>query len=285
MDQRIIDLYDDFTHGGMSRRSFIDKLGALAGSAAAATALLPILQNNYAQAQTVQENDQRITAETVDIPGAPGLKGYLVKPKDAAGKLPTVIVIHENRGLNPHIKDVTRRMATEGFIALGLDYLSPMGGTPEDEDKGRDMIGQLKAPDILAYGKAAVAYLKGRPDSNGKVGAVGFCWGGGAVNNLAVNEPNLNAGVAYYGGQPKAEDVPKINAAMMMHYGGLDERINAGIPAHEAALKQAGKTYEIYVYEGANHAFNNDTNAARYDKEASDLAWRRTARFLKKNLA
>jgi carboxymethylenebutenolidase len=176
-------------------------------------------------------------------------------------------------------------MATEGFIALGLDCLSPMGGTPEDEDKGRDMIGQLKAPDVLAYGKAAVAYLKGRPDSNGKVGAIGFCWGGGAVNNLAVNEPNLNAGVAYYGGQPKAEDVPKINAAMMMHYGGLDERINAGIPAYEAALKQAGKTYEIYVYEGANHAFNNDTNAARYDKEASDLAWRRTARFLKKNLA
>jgi carboxymethylenebutenolidase len=285
MDQRIIDLYDDFTHGGMSRRSFIDKLDALAGSAAAATALLPILQNNYAQAQTVQENDQRITAETVDIPGAPGLKGYLVKPKDATGKLPTVLVIHENRGLNPHIKDVTRRMATEGFIALGLDCLSPMGGTPEDEDKGRDMIGQLKAPDVLAYGKAAVAYLKGRPDSNGKVGAIGFCWGGGAVNNLAVNEPNLNAGVAYYGGQPKAEDVPKINAAMMMHYGGLDERINAGIPAYEAALKQAGKTYEIYVYEGANHAFNNDTNAARYDKEASDLAWRRTARFLKKNLA
>jgi carboxymethylenebutenolidase len=285
MDQRIIDLYDDFTHGGMSRRSFIDKLAALAGSTAAATALLPILQNNYAQAQTVQENDQRITAETVDIPGAQGLKGYLVKPKDAAGKLPTVIVIHENRGLNPHIKDVTRRMATEGFIALGLDYLSPMGGTPEDEDKGREMIGQLKAPDVIAYGRAAVAYLKGRPDSNGKVGAVGFCWGGGAVNNLAVSEPNLNAGVAYYGGQPKAEDVAKINAAMMMHYGGLDERINAGIPTYEAALKQAGKTFEIYVYEGANHAFNNDTNAARYDKEASDLAWRRTVGFLKKNLA
>lgn len=284
MDQRIIDLYDDFTHGGMSRRSFIDKLAALAGSTAAATALLPILQNNYAHAQTVPENDARITTETVDIPGAPGLKGYLVKPKDAAGKLPNVIVIHENRGLNPHIKDVTRRMATEGFIALGLDYLSPMGGTPADEDKGRDMIGQLKQPDVIAYGKAAVAYLKGRPDGNGKVGAIGFCWGGGAVNNLAVNEPSLNAGVAYYGGQPKAEDVPKISAAMMMHYGGLDERINAGIPAYEAALKQAGKTYEIYVYEGANHAFNNDTNAARYDKEAADLAWSRTVGFLKKNL-
>jgi carboxymethylenebutenolidase len=285
MDQRIIDLYDDFTHGGMGRRSFLDKLAALAGSTAAATALLPILQNNYAHAQTVPENDGRITAETVDIPGAQELKGYLVKPKDATGKLPTVIVIHENRGLNPHIKDVTRRMATEGFIALGLDYLSPMGGTPADEDKGREMIGQLRQPDVIASGKAAVAYLKGRPDSNGKVGAIGFCWGGGAVNNLAVNEPNLNAGVAYYGGQPKAEDVPKINAAMMMHYGGLDERINAGIPAYEAALKQAGKTYEIHVYEGANHAFNNDTNAARYDKEAADLAWRRTIGFLKKNLA
>ncbi|KFG68404.1 dienelactone hydrolase family protein [Microvirga sp. BSC39] len=286
MDQRIIDLYDDFTHGGMSRRSFLDKLVALAGSAAGAAAILPILQNNYAHAQTVPETDPRITAETVDIPGGqPGLKGYLVKPKDASDKLPTVIVIHENRGLNPHIKDVTRRMATEGFIALGVDYLSPMGGTPADEDKGREMIGQLKQPDVIANGKAAVAYLKGRPDSNGKVGAIGFCWGGGAVNNLAVNEPDLDAGVAYYGGQPKAEDVPKIEAAMMMHYGGLDERINAGIPAYEAALKQAGTTYEIHVYEGANHAFNNDTNAARYDKATADLAWQRTVAFLKKNLA
>ncbi|MBB3019845.1 carboxymethylenebutenolidase [Microvirga lupini] len=286
MDQRIIDLYDDFTHGGMSRRSFLDKLAALAGSAAGAAAILPILQNNYAQAQTVPETDPRITAETVDIPGGqPGLKGYLVKPKDAQAKLPTVIVIHENRGLNPHIRDVTRRMATEGFIALGLDYLSPMGGTPADEDKGREMIGQLKQPDVIANGKATVAYLRGRPDSNGKVGAIGFCWGGGAVNSLAVNEPNLNAGVAYYGGQPKAEDVPKMQAAIMLHYASLDERINAGIPAYEAALKQAGKTYEIHMYQGVNHAFNNDTNAARYDKTAADQAWQRTVAFLKKNLA
>jgi carboxymethylenebutenolidase len=285
MDQRIIDLYDDFTHGGMNRRTFLDRLAAMVGSVAGATALLPVLQNNYAQAQTIPENDARITAETVDIPDAQGLTGYLVKPKDAAGKLPAVIVIHENRGLNPHIKDVTRRMATEGFMALGLDYLSPMGGTPADEEKGREMIGQLKQPDVIAYGKAAIAYLKSRPDSNGKVGAVGFCWGGGAVNNLAVNDPNLSAGVAYYGGQPKAEDVPKIKAALMLHYGGLDERINAGIPAYEAALKQAGKSYEIHVYEGANHAFNNDTNAARYDKTAADLAWQRTVAFLKKNLA
>jgi carboxymethylenebutenolidase len=285
MDQRIIDLYDTYTHGGMNRRTFLDRLAALAGSAAGATALLPILQNNYAQAQTIPENDPRITAETVDIPGAQGLKGYLAKPANAAGKLPAVIVIHENRGLNPHIKDVTRRMGAEGFVALGLDYLSPMGGTPADEEKGREMIGQLKQPDVIAYGKAAVAYLKSRPDSNGKVGAIGFCWGGGAVNTLAVNEPNLNAGVSYYGGQPKPEDAPKIQAALMLHYAGLDERINAGIQAYEAALKQAGKTYEIHMYEGANHAFNNDTNAARYDKEAADLAWRRTVGFLKKNLA
>ncbi len=285
MDQRIIDLYDDYTHGGINRRAFLDRLAALAGSVAGATALLPILQNNYAHAQMLPETDPRITAETVDIPGATGLKGYLVKPTDASGKLPTVIVIHENRGLNPHIKDVTRRMAAEGFIALGVDYLSPMGGTPADEEKGREMIGQLKQPDVIANGKAAVAYLKGRPDSNGKVGAIGFCWGGGAVNNLAVNEPGLSAGVAYYGGQAKADDVPKIQAALMLHYAGLDERINAGILAYEAALKQAGKTYEIHLYEGANHAFNNDTNAPRYNKEAADLAWGRTVEFLKKNLA
>ena len=284
MDKRIIDLYDDFTHGGMNRRAFLDRLAALAGSTAAAAALLPVLQNNYAQAQTIPENDSRIVAAMVDIPGAPGLKGYLVKPK-SGGKLPAVLVIHENRGLNPHIKDVTRRMAAEGFVALGLDYLAPMGGTPADEDKGRDMIGQLKQPAVVAYGKAAVAYLKGLPDSNGKVGAIGFCWGGGAVNNLAVADPDLSAGVAYYGGQPKAEDVPKIKAALMLHYAGLDERINAGIPAFEAALKQAGKTYEIHTYEGANHAFNNDTNEARYDKEAADLAWKRTVGFLKKQLA
>ena len=284
MDQRIIDLYDTFTHGGMNRRAFLDRLVALAGSTAAASALLPVLQNNYAMAQTVAETDPRIAAETVDVPGVQGLKGYLVKPK-AGDRHPAVIVIHENRGLNPHIKDVTRRMAAEGFLALGLDYLSPMGGTPADEDKGRDMIGQLKQPDVIASGKAAVSFLKAHANGNGKVGAVGFCWGGGAVNTLAVNEPNLNAGVAYYGGQPKAEDVPKIQAAMLLHYAGLDERINAGIPAYEAALKAAGKTYEIYLYEGANHAFNNDTNAARYDKDSADEAWSRTVAFLKKHLA
>jgi carboxymethylenebutenolidase len=284
MDQRIIELYDNYTHGGMSRRMFLDRLAALAGSTAAATTLLSGLQNDYAKAETVQETDPRIAAQMVDVPGVPGLKGYLVKPK-SGGKLPAVLVIHENRGLNPHIRDVTRRMATDGFLALGLDYLSIMGGTPADEEKAREMIGQLKQPDVVAAGRAAIAYLRGLPDGTGKAGAMGFCWGGGAVNNLAVAEPNLAAGVAYYGSQPKAEDVAKIQAPLMLHYAGLDERINAGIPAYEAALKQTGKTYEIHLYEGANHAFNNDTNAARYDKTAAEQAWARTIGFLKKYVA
>jgi carboxymethylenebutenolidase len=284
MDQRIIELYDTYTHGGMSRRMFLDRLAALAGSTAAATTLLSGLQNDYAKAETVPETDPRIAAQMVDVPGVPGLKGYLVKPK-SGGRLPAVLVIHENRGLNPHIRDVTRRMATDGFLALGLDYLSPIGGTPADEDKARDMFGQLKPPDVVASGRAAIAYLRGSSDGTGKAGAMGFCWGGGAVNNLAVAEPNLAAGVAYYGSQPKAEDVAKIQAPLMLHYAGLDERINAGIPAYEAALKQAGKTYEIHLYEGVNHAFNNDTNAARYDKAAAEQAWARTVGFLKKNVA
>jgi carboxymethylenebutenolidase len=196
-----------------------------------------------------------------------------------------VLVIHENRGLNPHIKDVTRRMATEGFLALGLDYLSPIGGTPADEDKARDMIGTLKQPDILASSRAAVAFLEKHADSNGKVGAVGFCWGGAAVNNLAVGEPNLDAGVAYYGRQPPAESVANIKAPLLLHYAELDPGVNAGIAAYESALKAAGKTYELHMYPGANHAFNNDTNAARYDKKAADLAWSRTVAFLKKHLA
>jgi carboxymethylenebutenolidase len=283
MDQKIINLFDEYTHGGMNRRSFLDRLATLAGGAAAANALLPLLENNYAQAQVVAESDPRIVTETFQVPGVQGLTGYLVRPK-AGGKHPAVLVIHENRGLNPHIKDVTRRVATEGFVALGLDYLSPIGGTPADEDKARDMIGTLKAPDIVASGRAAVAALASHANSTGKVGSVGFCWGGAAVNNLAVAEPNLAAGVAYYGRQPAADQVVGIKAPLMLHYAGLDEGINKGIPDYEAALKKAGKTYEIHMYEGANHAFNNDTNAARYKKDAADLAWGRTIAFFKKNL-
>jgi carboxymethylenebutenolidase len=284
MDPRIIELYDRFTHGGMTRRAFIDRLSSLAGGTAAATAILPLLQSNYALAQTIPENDPRVRAQTVTVDGARGLSGYLVRPA-AEGRLPAVLVIHENRGLNPHIRDVARRFATEGFLALALDYLSPMGGTPSDEDKARDLIGTLKPEEALGYSRAALAWLAASSEGNGKVGAVGFCWGGGAVNELAVSDPALAAGVAYYGRQVAAERVPAMQAALMLHYGGLDERINAGIPAYEAALKAAGRTYEIHVYEGAHHAFNNDTAPSRYSKEAADLAWSRTIGFLRKHLA
>jgi carboxymethylenebutenolidase len=278
MNQQFIDLFDRFTHGNMGRREFLERLSLLAGSTAAANAVLPLLENNYALAEKVPDNDSRIVTETVKFEGG---EGYLAKPA-AGGPFPGAVVIHENRGLNPHIKDVARRLALEGFVALAPDYLSSMGGTPPDADKARDMIGELKPDQIVATSKAAVAALKARPDVNGKAGAVGFCWGGGAINQLAVADQGLSAGVAYYGRQADAADVPKIAAPLLLHYAGLDERINAGIAAYEEALKATGKTYEIYMYEGANHAFNNDTNAARYNQQAADLAWGRTVAFLKK---
>jgi carboxymethylenebutenolidase len=281
MDQKIITLFDRFTHGGMNRRDFFERLAGLAGGTAAATALLAVLENNYARAAIVPEDDPSIRAEMTEI--APGIKGYLVRPA-ADGTYPAVLVIHENRGLNPHIKDVTRRMAKEGFIAFGGDYLTAKGGTPDDADKARDMIGELKAEEPVAFSQAAVAALARLPGSNGKVGAIGFCWGGGQVNALAVADASLAAGVAYYGRQAAAADVPRIKAPLMLHYAGLDERINAGIAAYEAALKDNGKVFELHMYDGANHAFNNDTNEARYDKAAAELAWSRTVDFLRKNL-
>ena len=284
MDQRFFNLYDEYIHGFIERRSFLERLGQLAGSTAAASAILPLIENNMARAETVPETDARISSETVIIPGVPGLKGYLVKPKGGKAKKPAVIVIHENRGLNPHIKDVTRRLATEGFIALGVDYLSPIGGTPDDQDKGAQMIGTLKPEDVVKSSRAALAYLKGREDVNGKVGAVGFCWGGGAVNDLAVADRHLDAGVPYYGRQPAADQVAAIKAPLLLQYAGMDERIDAGIPAFEAALKKAKKRYQIYVYEGAQHGFNNDTSAARYNKPVADLAWSRTLAFFRKEL-
>jgi carboxymethylenebutenolidase len=280
MNQTIIDLYDRYTHGQINRRSFLERLAVLAGGTAAATALLPLLQNNYVLAETVPENDSRIKTETGTVAG---INTYVAKPA-SGDKFPTVIVIHENRGLNLHIKDVTRRFATEGFLAVGVDMLTPLGGTPTDEEKAREMFSQVKPDDVAKQLTAVVAAVRARPDSNGKVGAVGFCWGGGAVNNLAVADPSLNAGVAYYGKQPNASKVPAIKAPLLLQYGGLDTNINPGIPAYEEALKAAGKDYQIFVYEGANHAFNNDTNAARYNKEAADLAWGRTIAFFKKNL-
>ncbi|WDZ77315.1 dienelactone hydrolase family protein [Ensifer adhaerens] len=284
--QAMIDAYDEYTHLTLDRRRFMEKLTGLAGSAAAAAAIAPLLAANGAKAEIVAATDARVVGEDISYPGADGdMKGYLVRPAQMSGKLPAVIVIHENRGLNPHIRDVARRMALEGFLALAPDFLSPSGGTPTDEDKAREMIGALDAAATTANAAATVTFLEGHQQSTGKVGAIGFCWGGGLVNRLAVGSPDLKAGVAYYGAQPKAEDVPKIKAALLLHYAGLDERINAGIDAYQKALKDNGKDATIYVYDGVNHAFNNDTSAARYDKAAADLAWGRTVEFLKAKLA
>jgi carboxymethylenebutenolidase len=283
--QAMIDAYDEYTHLTLDRRRFMERLTALAGSGAAAAAIAPLLAASSASAEMIAADDARLNARDVVYGGSSGeMKGYLVRPKDETGPLGSVIVIHENRGLNPHIRDVARRMALEGFIALAPDFLSPSGGTPDDEDKARDMIGKLDPAVTVADAEASLQFLAGLDGANGKVGAIGFCWGGGLVNRLATKSPDLKAAVAYYGAQPPAKDVPAIKAALLLHYAGLDERINAGIDAYRKALEENGKTFEIHVYDGVNHAFNNDTSAARYDKAAADLAWQRTVAFLKKNI-
>jgi carboxymethylenebutenolidase len=284
--QAMIDAYDEYTHLSLDRRKFMEKLSLLAGSGAAAAAIAPMLAASQAQAAVVPADDARLTAENITYPGAGGeMKGYLVAPKNPAGPLGSVIVIHENRGLNEHIRDVARRMALEGFVALAPDFLSPNGGTPTDEDQARQMFSTLDMGATTANGEATRAFLAKREGANGKVGAIGFCWGGGLVNRMAVASPGLNAGVAYYGAQPPAADVAKIKAPLMLHYAGLDERINAGIDAYRKALEAGGKTFEIFIYDGVNHAFNNDTSSARYDKAAADLAWSRTVKFFQKYLA
>lgn len=286
MKQEIIDLYDDYTHSRVDRRTFLKRLAQVAGSMAAAEALLPLLASSQAHAAIVAADDARVSASRVTWPGGKGeLSGYLARPKDAKGKLPAVVVIHENRGLTPHIEDVTRRLALEGFLALAPDLLSPLGGTPANEDAARESIGKLDAAAVTADLQATLAFLAKHEGGNGKVGAVGFCWGGLRVGELAVAAGGeLDAGVVYYGRQPAAEGVPKIEAPLLLHYGGLDTRVNEGIPAFEAALTAHKKHYTLYVYGGANHAFNNDTSAARYDKETADLAWSRTVAFFKEHL-
>ena len=285
MDQRIINLFDEYTHAPLSRKEFMDRLKKLSGGAVLALAALAMLEPGYAAAATITPKNDDLETEEVSWPGdGATMRGYLVHPKGKK-KRGAVVVIHENRGLTPHIKDVTRRVAQAGYLALGVDALTPLGGTPADEDKGRELIGQLDPAKNLNNYLAALAYLRSRRDSNGRTGAVGFCWGGGLANQLAVHDPKLDAAVAYYGQQAKAEDAPKIKGALMLHYGGLDQRINAGIPVYEAALKAAGTKYELYVYEGVNHAFNNDTSPARYNAEAAKLAWDRTLRLFKEKLA
>ena len=284
MDTKFVDLYDEYNHGSLDRREFLKKLSIFTGSTAAAVALLPLLENNYAHAATVANDDPHLYVSHIQYPGAAGeMRAYFARPK-GEGKLPGVVVVHENRGLNAHIEDVARRIALEGFAALAPDALTPLGGPPADEDNARTLIGKLDGQENLKNFLAAVKYLKTRPQSTGKVGVVGFCWGGAMANQLAVNSPDLVAAVPYYGRQPADADVPKIKASLLLHYAGLDEGINKGIPAYEAALKKASVDYKLYMYEGAQHAFNNDTNKERYHKEAAELAWKRTIAFLKKKL-
>lgn len=285
MDQRIINLFDEYTHKPLKREDFIKQLIKLTGGMAAAMAILPMLESNYAHAATIQPLQEGLTEENITYPGdGTTMKGYLVRP-DTTGKRGAVVVIHENRGLTPHIKDVTRRVAKAGYLALAPDALSPFGGTPANEDEARGLFGKLDAAKNLHNFLNAFDYLEGRSEYNGKAGCVGFCWGGALANQLAVHQPDLKAAVPFYGMQPDAADVPKIKAAVQLHYGEKDDRVNAGIPAYEAALKAAGIKYELYIYEGTQHAFHNDTSAARYNEAAAKLAWERTLRLFKETLS
>jgi len=283
MDKKIIDLYDDYTNGLLDRREFIKKLAVLAGGTAAAIAFLPLIENKYAQAQVVPKDDPRLYVENIKYPGETGdVLAHFARPKGDE-KLPGVIVIHENRGLNPHTEDVARRVALEGFLAVAPDALSPLGGTPADVNEARLLMRKLDSQATMKNYLAAVKYLKTHPQSTGKVGCTGFCWGGGVTNQVAVNSPDLKAAVPFYGRQPASEDVPKIKASLLLHYAGLDERINKGIPEFETALKEASVDYKIFMYEGAGHAFFNDTGS-RYHEEAAKLAWERTIAFFKQKL-
>ena len=280
LDRRIVELYDEYTHKPLDRRSFMNRLVAIAGSAAAAEAALALLEPNYAQAQQIAPDDARLqTPGLYETVGGVRLRGYLVTPKTQARR-GGVVVIHENRGLNPHIEDVTRRAALAGFNAIGVDFLTPLGGTPADADAARAMFAQLRSEDVVAQGRAALAVLKARPDATGKVGAVGFCWGGGVVNDLAVNAPELNAGVVFYGRSPDLAKVPQIKARLLIQHAARDTRLVEGLPAYEAALKAAGVGYQAIIYPDVDHAFHNDTSAERYNAAAAKLAWERAVAFL-----
>ena len=254
MDQRIINLYDEYTHKPLNRQEFLKRLAMLAGSTAAAMALLPMLENNYADAAVTKPDD--LFTEYINYPGVPNqMKAYVARPKEEK-KYAAVVVIHENRGLNAHIEDVTRRAATAGYLAIAPDALSALGKTFANEDEARQSFSELKAEDNLKNFIEVFDYLKTRKDYNGNAGCVGFCWGGGMANDLAVNVPSLKAAVAFYGRQPSAEDTAKIKCAVQLHYGSLDERIDAGIPAYEEALKKNNIKYELYMYEGRQSCFS-----------------------------
>jgi len=282
MDQRIINLYDEYTHKPLTRSVFLSRLAELTGGMTAAMAILPMIEVNYKDAKIT--NDEDLFTEYIGYAGVQGeMKAYVARPKDER-KYKTVIVIHENRGLNAHIEDVARRVANAGFLAIAPNALSPLGKTFANEDEARAAFRELKNEDnVINFGKG-IEYAKTRKDCDGNVGCVGFCWGGAMSNSLAVHVPELKAAVAFYGRQPAVENVPKIKAAVQLHYGSLDEGVNAGITAYEAALKANNIRFELYMYEGAQHAFHNDTAPTRYNESAAKLAWSRTIEFFKKNL-
>lgn len=282
LDQQIIDLYDEYTHRPLSRQEFLARLARMAGGMAAALTVLPLLESSCTVPAKTASDD--LFTAYVTYPGAKGeMTAYLARPKKEK-RYPAVVVIHENRGLNAHIEDVTRRAAQAGYLAIAPNALSPLGGTPANADEARTLFTQLDAADSLQNFIKAFPYLASRPDSNGQYGCVGFCWGGAMANKLAVNVPDLKAAVAFYGSQAAIEDVPKIKAALQLHYAEKDDRVNAGMAAYEAALKAQGIRYEQYQYGGMQHAFHNDTSEARYNEAAAKLAWQRTIAFFDKHL-
>ena len=285
MNRQVIELYDEYTHGGLDRRSFLRGLARLAGSAAAAAALLPLLENHYAEAATIAPDDPALKTgrESFDAPGG-AIACYIARPASRPKRRPAVIVIHENRGLNAHIEDVARRLAHAGFLAVAPDALSGSGGTPQDEDLARQRIGELDRDAALGIYLAAVRHAAQHEHSTGKVGCVGFCWGGGMAGRLAANAPELAAAVVFYGMPPAAEEAARIHVPMLLNCAGRDTRINDSVPAFEAALAAAGQRYELHMYADVDHAFHNDTNAARYNADAAALAWKRSVEFLTREL-
>ncbi|NER18267.1 dienelactone hydrolase family protein [Spongiivirga citrea] len=283
--QEVFDLYDDYAHDRVSRRLFLDKLGIYAVGGLTVSSLLSFISPDYVKKIQIQQDDKRLKSEYINYDSAKGggsIKGLLSRPVNAKTKLPGIIVVHENRGLNPHIEDVGRRAGLAGFISLAPDALTPLGGYPGNDDAGRELQRKRDRNEMLEDFIAAFNYLKNHPECSGKVGVVGFCFGGWISNMMAVKIPDLGAAVPFYGGQPK-EDIDKIKAPLLLHFGELDKRVNAGWPAYEAALKENKKEYQAHIYKKANHGFHNDTTP-RYDREAAELAWKRTVEFFKEKL-
>ena len=286
LKQEVFDLFDSYVHSGINRRQFLEKAAKYAVGGLTAAAILDYLSPDYVSAQQIKPDDYRLKSEFIEYnspKGAGTMKGLLSRPANSKGKLPGIIVVHENRGLNPYIEDTARIAALAGFITLAPDALTPLGGYPGNDDEGRQLQRERDRNEMLEDFIAAYEYLKVQPECTGKVGVVGFCFGGWISNMMAVRIPDLSAAVPFYGGQPTAEDVPKINAPLVLQYAELDKRVNEGWPAYEAALKENDKEYTAYMYPGVNHGFHNNTTP-RFDKEAAELAWKRTIDFFKEKL-